>query len=98
MIIIQFIMFRLFIYLTKCLISLAVTSGPLSPGHVASSGCGWRRLPEIRRVAANILSKHSQTADKRWSPQLRNWARCQQLPTVKTYDVNEKFHWASDLH
>jgi len=33
--------------------------GPLSPQHGASSGCGWRQGPHIRRVAANIVSKHN---------------------------------------
>jgi len=31
-----------------------------------SSGCGWRRRPLDRMVAANVLSKHSQIADKGW--------------------------------
>jgi len=32
-------------------------SGPLSPRHGASSGCGWR-------IAANILNKQSRKANK----------------------------------
>jgi len=76
MTIIQSIMFRLFIYLTTCLLSQAVASGSLSPGQAASSVCGWRRRPQIRSVAAYILNKQSRTADKRWSLQLRDGARC----------------------
>ena len=30
-------------------------SRSLSPRHDASSGCGWRNGPPLRRVAANIL-------------------------------------------
>ena len=74
--IIQSIMFRLFIYLTTCLYLRPWPVGSLSPGHAASSVYGWRRLPQIRSVAAYILNKQSRTADKRWSLQLRDWARC----------------------
>jgi hypothetical protein len=41
--------------------------GPLSPWHGTSSGCGWREVLQIQRVAANILNKQSRTADKGWS-------------------------------
>jgi hypothetical protein len=30
----------------------------------ASSGCDWREVLRLRRVAANILNKQSRTADK----------------------------------
>jgi hypothetical protein len=44
--------------------------GPLSPRHGAFSGCGWRKVLRLRRVAANILNKQSRTADKGWSSSL----------------------------
>ena len=50
--------------------SLSVISGSLSPRHGASSGCGWRNGLQIWRVAANILNKQSQTADKGWPSSL----------------------------
>jgi hypothetical protein len=42
----------------------------LSPRHGASWGCGWREGLQIRKVATNILNKHSQTANKGWSSRL----------------------------
>jgi len=41
--------------------------GFLSTQHGASSGCGSKEVLGVRRVAANILNKHSRTADKGWS-------------------------------
>ena len=41
-----------------------VTSGSLSARHGEYSGCGWRNGLQTRRVAANILNKQSQRADK----------------------------------
>jgi hypothetical protein len=38
--------------------------------HGASSGCGWREVLRVRRVAANILNKQSRTADNGWSSSL----------------------------
>jgi hypothetical protein len=60
-----------------CLIfsALAVNQALLlSPrgGRRASSGCGTRKGGlQIRRVAANILNKQSQTADKGWFSRFR---------------------------
>jgi hypothetical protein len=42
----------------------------MSPRHGASSGYGLRRQPPIWRVAANILDKQRQTADKERSSSL----------------------------
>jgi hypothetical protein len=36
----------------------------------ASSGCGWRAVLRVRRVAVNILNKQLWTADKGWSSSL----------------------------
>jgi hypothetical protein len=36
----------------------------------ASSGCGWKEVLRVRRVAANIMNKQSRTADKGWSSSL----------------------------
>jgi hypothetical protein len=44
--------------------------GPLLPRHGVTSGCGWRKVLRVRRVAANIPNKQSRTADKRWSSSL----------------------------
>jgi hypothetical protein len=49
---------------------LSTLGGSLSPRHGASSGCGWREVIRVRRVAANILNKQSRTADKSWSSSL----------------------------
>jgi len=45
--------------------------GSLSPQHSASSGCGWRKGPQVRRVAVNVLNKQSRAADKEWSYSMR---------------------------
>jgi hypothetical protein len=42
----------------------------LSPWHGASSGCGWKEGLQLQWVAANILNKQSQTADKGWASSL----------------------------
>ena len=38
-----------------------------SSRHGASSGVGWRNGLQILRIAANILNKQSQTANRGWS-------------------------------
>jgi len=44
--------------------------GSLSPWHGVFLGCRWRRwLPDMK-IAANILNKQFQTADKGWSSSL----------------------------
>jgi hypothetical protein len=48
----------------------SMLSGPLSPRHGASSGCGWRNGLQVWRVAANTLNKQSRTADEGWSSSL----------------------------
>jgi hypothetical protein len=62
--------FYLSLYLSL-FIQIAVISGSLSPPHGAFSGCGWRNGLQILRVAANILNKQSQTADRVWSSSLK---------------------------
>jgi hypothetical protein len=47
-----------------------VRSGPLSPQHGASSGCGWGDGLQLSRIAANILNKRPRTNDKGWSSSL----------------------------
>jgi hypothetical protein len=48
-------------------VPVTVISGSLSPRHGAFSGCGRSNGFQIWKVAANILNKHSRTADKGWS-------------------------------
>ena len=51
-------------------VPVTVISGSLSPRHGAYSGCGWRNVLQIRRVAVHILNKQLQTDDKGWSSSL----------------------------
>jgi hypothetical protein len=46
------------------------SSGPLSPGHGASSGCGWRNGLLLWRLTPNTLNKQSRAADKGWPSSL----------------------------
>jgi hypothetical protein len=81
--------------------------GPLSPQHGASSGCGWREVLQVRRVAANILNKQSLTADKGWSsslgvgrgadnPHRKNFSivtKCFKVPRTWTESLVRPKHW-----
>jgi len=54
--------------------SFSLTSSPtlfgsLPPRHGASSGCGWRRPPNMEG-SWNVLNKQLRTADKGWSSSL----------------------------
>jgi hypothetical protein len=42
----------------------------LSPQHGVSSGADGEDGLQIRRIAANILNKHSQTANRKWPSSL----------------------------
>jgi hypothetical protein len=64
--------------------------GSLSPRHGASSGCGWRKVLRLRRVAANVLNKQSRTADKGWSSSL-GVGRGANNPSPKNFIVTKCF-------
>jgi hypothetical protein len=49
---------------------VTMLGGSLSPLHGASSGCGWRKDLQIRRVAVNISNNQSRKAGKGWSSTL----------------------------
>jgi hypothetical protein len=70
---------------------------PLSPQHGMSSCCGWRRRPPDIEVAAIILNKQSQTADRGCPPA---WGLGGGLttppPTIKTLTCYETYHTASN--
>jgi hypothetical protein len=74
----------------------AMIRGSLSPGHGASSGCGWRNGLRIWRVAANTLNKLSRTASKGWSSSL-GLGQVLTTPHRKKLPCYETFHKASDL-
>jgi hypothetical protein len=59
--------FQIFQYQT---VIFARQTGSLSKQYGTSSGCRWRNGLQIWNVAANILNKQSQTADKGWSSSL----------------------------
>jgi hypothetical protein len=65
--------------------------GPLSPRHGASSGCGWREVLRLRRLAANILNKQLWTADKGWPSSLEIGRGANNHPTVKISMVTKYF-------
>jgi hypothetical protein len=85
--------------------------GPLSPRHGASSGCGWREVLRVRRVAASILNKQSRTADKGWSssfgvgrgannPSPSKFfivTKCFKAPRTRTDSLAQPKQWKNDI-
>jgi hypothetical protein len=70
---------------------------PLSPRHVASSGCRWREVLRVRRVAANILNKQSRTADKGWSSSLWVVTKCFKALRTWTDSLARHKQWKKDM-
>jgi hypothetical protein len=91
--------------------SQCVMVSPLSPRHGVSSGCGWREVLWVRRVAANILNKQSLTDDKGWSsslgvgrgaatPHRNNFStvtKCFKMPWTWTDSLVQPKHWKKDM-
>jgi hypothetical protein len=79
---------------------------PLSPRHGVSSGCGWREVRRVRRVAANIPNKQSRTADKGWYSSLGAGrvnnnpspvTKCFKAPRTWTDSLARPKQWKNDM-